>query len=159
MVMTRQTLLECMTSHLLPSIGIFLSLIWYVVTFPVGLTHINAYFHLKLKNSGTTGDDVKVSYIASDDREIPIESQTDFQIALYTFRRKARNNEIITLTLDRMSNFKMSSPKQVHHLDVQTQVYTDALECKEADLEFNGGPPEWFKKYMKKVRKMNEITC
>lgn len=109
-----------------------------------------ASFLLKLKNSGTTGDDVKVSYI-TDDKEIPIESQADFQIALYTFRRKARNSEIITLTLDRMSNFKECSPKQVHRFDVQTQVHTDALECKENDLTFNEGPPEWFKKYMKKV--------
>lgn len=114
---------------------------------------------MKLKNSGTTGDDVKVSYIASDDKEVPIESQRDFQIALYTFRKKARNNEIITLTLDRMSNFKANCLKEVHHLDVETQVYTDALECKESDLVLNDGPPEWFKKYMKKVSCKNTKYC
>lgn len=105
---------------------------------------------LKLKNSGTTGDDVKVSYIASDDKEVPIESQSDFQIALYTFRKKARNGEIITLTLDRMSN-KISCPKYVRHLDVQTQVHTDAFECKEFDSLSSDMPPEWFTQYMIKV--------
>lgn len=108
---------------------------------------------LQLKNSGTTGDDVRVSYM-SEEGEVPVNSQRDFQIALYTFRKKARNSEVITLWLDRISE---SKKKKVHLLvnDAQTQANgqeNKAAETTTTTME-SGGPPEWFKKYMKLFRK------
>lgn len=43
---------------------------------------------LQLKNSGTAEDDVSVSYIMDNGKEYPIQSQIDFQVALYAFRSK-----------------------------------------------------------------------
>lgn len=61
---------------------------------------------------------MKISYM-SEDGEVPIESQHEFQIALYAFRKKARNGDIITLWLDRATKDKK---KKVHSvLDAQTQ--------------------------------------
>lgn len=104
-----------------------------------------------MKNSGTTEDDVKVSYI-SEEGEVPINSQKDFQIALYTFRKKARNGEVITLWLDRISERKN---KKLHLMviDAQTQVNGYENKAAETTAMTENGPPEWFKKYMKQFRK------
>lgn len=85
----------------------------------------------------------------SDDGEVPVNSQRDFQIALYTFRKKARNSEVITLWLDRISEKK----KKVHLVtDAQTQASGQENKAAEAGQTMESGPPEWFKKYMKQFR-------
>lgn len=107
----------------------------------------------QLKNSGTTGDDVKVSYI-SDVGEVPVNSQRDFEIALYTFRAKARNGEVITLWLDRISEKKMKKMVRTVN-DAQTQATGQQQQQDSKTMTEMGDatPPEWFKKYMKHFRR------
>ncbi|XP_074032371.1 uncharacterized protein isoform X2 [Leptinotarsa decemlineata] len=104
-----------------------------------------------LKHSGTVGDDVKVYYITDRNREFPIESQTDFQIALYAFRRKARMGDVVNLKLDRISD--QPTHRNIRHSnDVQTQYDNEAPSlvstCCNAD-----SPPEWFISYMTQFKK------
>lgn len=80
----------------------------------------------------------------SEEGEVPVNSQKDFQIALYTFRKKARNGEVITLYLDRISD------KKEKMFDAETQA--SGQENRSAQAA-DAGPPEWFKKYMKQFRK------
>lgn len=98
-----------------------------------------------MKNSGTTGDDVRVYYVDSERKEVAINSQMDFQIALYFIRQQARMGEIITLVLDRVSETRRGAkPKKLKQTDVQTQA-----NC--SDKEYDEEPPEWFYIYMSKV--------
>lgn len=101
-----------------------------------------------MTNSGTTGDNVRVSYTHYE-KEIFINSQHDFQLALYMFRKKARNGEIITLMLDRRDDKMFFFPQTVTQCaDAQTQINPEAAH---SDKCLSGEPPEWFKKYMKQV--------
>ncbi|XP_044758067.1 uncharacterized protein LOC123316139 [Coccinella septempunctata] len=95
-----------------------------------------------LKNSGTPGDDVKVSYL-EDGREFPIESTLDFQTALYHFRKKAMNGEIINLRLERLSTGKKSS-RFSPTCDAQTEC---SYDCKVDKA------PEWFTSFMAEFKK------
>ncbi|CAH1102179.1 unnamed protein product [Psylliodes chrysocephalus] len=113
-----------------------------------------------LKNSGTVGEDVKVSYITDSNREFPIESQTDFQIALYAFRRKARMGDIVNLKLDRISEPPQQSQRSSRHSnDVETQFDTEPVSIVSACCN-SENPPEWFVSYMNKFKKSvsDEIT-
>ncbi|KAG5871599.1 hypothetical protein JTB14_010723 [Gonioctena quinquepunctata] len=105
-----------------------------------------------LKNSGTVGDDVKVSFITDSNREFPIESQTDFQIALYAFRRKARMGGVVNLKLDRISDNQPSHKNSRHSNDVETQFDNEtpslASTCCNADT-----PPDWFIAFMTQFKK------
>lgn len=85
----------------------------------------------------------------SDNGEVPVNSQRDFQIALYTFRKKARNGEVITLWLDRISEKK----KKMHLVsDAQTQASGQENKAAETSPNVESVPPEWFKKYMKQFK-------
>ncbi|XP_072396375.1 uncharacterized protein [Diabrotica undecimpunctata] len=112
-----------------------------------------------LKNSGTVGEDVKVSYITSSNREFPIESQTDFQIALYAFRRKARMGDIVTLKLDRISD-QQNYRNTRHSNDVETQFDNEAVSIVSSCCN-SETPPEWFLTYMNKFKKnlTDDITA
>ncbi|KAL3275286.1 hypothetical protein HHI36_020054 [Cryptolaemus montrouzieri] len=114
-----------------------------------------------LKNSGTPGDDVKVSYLATNDREFPIQSQVDFQIALYAFRKKARNGEIIHLKLDRISSNEKTMKKSPTSNDVQTQFDTDAGACCSSSLGSMDNAPQWFTNYMTEFKKdiLSEVSA
>lgn len=93
-------------------------------------------------------------------KEYPIQSQTDFQVALYSFRRKtfslitldfgltsysikgkARAGEVINLVLERVSD--QPRHKNLRHSnDVETQIeepQSMASTCCNAEA-----PPEWF---------------
>lgn len=104
-----------------------------------------------MKNSGATDNDVKVSYVSIDDKEFPIESQLDFQIALYSFRQRARNDEIITLKLDRIVDSKrMGGSKRYTEATEKIRQTTPSVE-NSSEHTVNESPPEWFKKYMQSV--------
>lgn len=112
-----------------------------------------------LKNSGATGDDVKVSYVSSDDKEFPIGSQLDFQIALYSFRQRARNGDIITLKLDRISDqSRMGRMKRLRR-SAEPRVQEEKIQVIISENNaappavHNDNPPDWFKKYMKGFKK------
>lgn len=107
-----------------------------------------------LKNSGATGDDVKVSYVSIDDKEFPIESQLDFQIALYSFRQRARQGGAITLKLECILNNTPNGPKRLRRMDDKASIVPETTIPMETE------PPEWFKKYMKEFKKeiMDEVT-
>ncbi|CAG9821727.1 unnamed protein product [Phaedon cochleariae] len=112
-----------------------------------------------LKNSGTVGVDVKVSYITDSNREFPIESQTDFQIALYAFRRKARMGDIVNLKLERISEQPLY--KNIRHSnDVETQFSNEATPLVSKCCS-SASPPEWFTAYMAQFKKnwTEEITA
>lgn len=108
-----------------------------------------------LKNSGATGDDVKVSYVSIDDKEFPIESQLDFQIALYSFRQRARTGGIITLKLDCVSDSNRNGPiKRLRRMMDKPMAEAEVVTVPEDET------PEWFKKYMKEFKKevIDEVT-
>ncbi|CAG9854334.1 unnamed protein product [Phyllotreta striolata] len=107
-----------------------------------------------LKNSGTVGEDVKVSYITDSNREFPIESQTDFEIALYAFRRKGRMGDVVNLKLDRISDPQQRVPSTRHSNsnDVETQFDTEAVSIVSSCCN-SENPPEWFISYMNKFKK------
>ncbi|XP_018571385.1 uncharacterized protein LOC108911046 isoform X2 [Anoplophora glabripennis] len=112
-----------------------------------------------LKNSGTVGDDVKVSYITDSNREFPIESQTDFQIALYAFRRKSRLGDIVNLKLDRISD--QPTHKNLRHSnDVETQSDNNEAVSLTSTCCNIETPPEWFVAYMNQFKKniTDELT-
>lgn len=117
-----------------------------------------------LKNSGATGDDVKVSYVSIDDKEFPVESQLDFQIALYSFRQRARNGDIITLKLDRILDpARMGRMKRLRR-SAEPRMEEEKVEIASESIApagiQNEGPPDWFKKYMKGFKKeiVEEVT-
>ncbi|KAJ8924658.1 hypothetical protein NQ315_000809 [Exocentrus adspersus] len=113
-----------------------------------------------LKNSGTVGDDVKVSYITDSSREFPIDSQTDFQIALYAFRRKARLGDVVNLTLDRISD-RPSHKNTRHSNDVETQADNNEAVSLTSTCCNMETPPEWFISYMSQFKKniTDELTA
>lgn len=86
----------------------------------------------------------------SEEGEVPVNSQRDFQIALYTFRKKARNGEVITLWLDRISDKKQ---KMFLCIDAETQANGQENKSSETVQMMENGPPEWFRKYMKQFRR------
>ncbi|KRT84309.1 hypothetical protein AMK59_798, partial [Oryctes borbonicus] len=106
-----------------------------------------------LKHSGASDDNVRVSYIDSEDREKPINCQLSFEIAMYTFRHRAKMNEIITLKLESVNGKK-------------TDVKCIAKELSEMQKKLNPitkkneKPPEWFLAYMKKFKEelLEEIS-
>ncbi|XP_050300721.1 uncharacterized protein LOC126739199 isoform X2 [Anthonomus grandis grandis] len=99
-----------------------------------------------LKNSGTAEQDVTVYYITDQGKEYPIQSQVDFQVVLYAFRRKARANEVINLLLERKEDPSVHKNSRISN-DVETQF--DSMEPPSVSgassmcghLET---PPEWF---------------
>lgn len=105
----------------------------------------------QLKNCGaTTEDDVKVSYISLDDREFPIDSQLDFQIALYSFRQRARNGNVIALKLERAPEaVKMNRSKRIR--DKADRLVPKTFAAASQTITDDSSAPEWFKKYMKNV--------
>ncbi|KAJ8933883.1 hypothetical protein NQ314_013736 [Rhamnusium bicolor] len=105
-----------------------------------------------LKNSGTVGDDVKVSYITDSNREFPIESQTDFQVALYAFRRKARMGDIVNLKLDRISD-QPTHKNSRHSNDVETQIDNNEAVSLVSTCCNIDAPPDWFITYMEEFKK------
>lgn len=112
-----------------------------------------------LKNSGTVGEGVKVSYITDSNREFAIESQTDFQIALYAFRRKARIGEIVNLKLE--SNCELKTHKNNRHSnDVETQFGNEANSIVPPCC-YSESPPEWFITQMNEYKKsiIDEVTA
>ncbi|KAK9871498.1 hypothetical protein WA026_012869 [Henosepilachna vigintioctopunctata] len=114
-----------------------------------------------LKNSGTPDDDVKVSFVPNNEREFPIQSQLDFQIALYAFRKKARNGEIINLKLDRISEQDKLFKKIPTSNDVQTQFDTIDRDSSNSSLSAIDTTPQWFTSYMKEFKKeiINEVSA
>ncbi|XP_045464769.1 uncharacterized protein LOC123674012 isoform X2 [Harmonia axyridis] len=102
-----------------------------------------------LKNSGTPGDDVEVSYLEHG-KEFPIESTLDFHTALYSFRKKAMNGEIINLRLESLSNCYKSN-KYSPTCDAQTEC-SSSYEMERA--------PGWFVDYMTEFKKeiLNEVA-
>ncbi|CAH0548093.1 unnamed protein product [Brassicogethes aeneus] len=110
-----------------------------------------------LKNSGTPLDDVKVMYVTSNNHEFPIESQTDFQIALYAFRRKARMNEIITLKLDGVPKQQKKKNKR-QSIDVETQ-FDEIDSTGKSPENLLDAPPQWFLAYMSQFKEemSNEV--
>lgn len=106
---------------------------------------------------------MRVSYVTSNNREFPIESHTDFQIALYAFRRKARLNEIINLNLERISNQEsVPSTSQMEQKtnDVETQSEVNEMPSSAASNDFST-PPEWFLNFMAQYKKeiVEEVTA
>lgn len=95
------------------------------------------------------GEDIKVSYIADSNTDFPIETQTDFQIALYVFRRKARMGEIVNLKLDKIP--AQSTKKERHSNDVETQFDNNETVSLSSTCCTADTPPEWFISYMKQV--------
>lgn len=91
-----------------------------------------------------TGDDVKVSYTNNEDKEFIIESQLDFQIAIHSFRQRARNGEIITLKIDRLNTTKMNGFKLIRSL-------SDVIDATPEEPFEDDVPPAWFTKYMQNV--------
>lgn len=75
-------------------------------------------------------------------KEYPINSQVDFQVALYTFRRNARAKDEIPLFLQWADH----PDHQIQSNDAQTQI--------EAILSSNNSdqPPEWFKTAMAQLK-------
>ncbi|XP_065161775.1 next to BRCA1 gene 1 protein-like isoform X1 [Atheta coriaria] len=107
-----------------------------------------------LKNSGSNATDIKVSYIDSDEKEIAINSQNDFQLALYSFRRRARIGEIITLIVDKVNSRKPITPLiQSSDAEIQTQEYKDEATQPASLQQDDDIPPKWFTKHMKKFKK------
>lgn len=107
---------------------------------------------IQLKNSGSNATDIKVSYIDSDEKEIAINSQNDFQLALYSFRRRARIGEIITLIVDKVNSRKPITPLiQSSDAEIQTQEYKDEATQPASLQQDDDIPPKWFTKHMKKV--------
>nr|CAH7758211.1 unnamed protein product [Callosobruchus chinensis] len=106
-----------------------------------------------LKNSGTVGDDVRVSYITDSNREFPIESQTDFQIALYAFRRKARMGDIVNLKLDGIFAEQSSTKKVRLSSDVETQFDSNEAFSLSSTFCNSESPPDWFISYMNQFKK------
>ncbi|KAF7266096.1 hypothetical protein GWI33_020547 [Rhynchophorus ferrugineus] len=105
-----------------------------------------------LKNSGASGNDVKVSYLSDSGKEHPIQSQIDFQLALYAFRAKSRNGEVINLLLERISD--RSHGKNRHSSDAETQFDTlNSISTVCCNLE---SAPEWFLSSISQLKK--EIT-
>lgn len=94
---------------------------------------------------------MKVSYITDSNREFPIDSQTDFQIALYAFRRKARMGDIVNLKLERSSG---QQPNKVnrHSNDAETQFDNNEAVSLSSTCCNSDAPPEWFVLYMNQVR-------
>lgn len=88
----------------------------------------------------------------SEEGEVPVNSQRDFQIALYTFRKKARNSEVITLWLDRISEVK-KDVADAQTDAMESSVKEQAVAAAAANSMMETGPPEWFKKYMKQFKK------
>lgn len=83
---------------------------------------------------------------------MPIDSQKDFQIALYSIRQRARMGEIINLKLDRIGDQRNRFCKMTSSSDAQVQVEVDA---KHKQFE---QPPEWFMKYMKQVSHIHFVA-
>lgn len=103
--------------------------------------------NFQLKHSGTNDEDLKVSYVDGDNKEIPIKSQNDFQVALYYFRQRARASEIITLKLAHKSGKIMNKKQNLN--DAETQV--DGNMKNTAVQENRDFAPDWFLQYMKQV--------
>lgn len=94
---------------------------------------------------------MKVSYVTDSNRDFPIDSQTDFQIALYAFRRKARMGDIVNLKLERTSGQEPVKPGNRNSNDAETQFDNNepvsiVSTCCNADT-----PPEWFIMFMSQV--------
>ncbi|XP_019766280.2 uncharacterized protein LOC109541765 isoform X1 [Dendroctonus ponderosae] len=132
-----------------------------VVVYDIPSTTLNfeTFKNYLLKNSGTPEDDVRVYFIMDNGKEYLIQSQTDFQVALYAFRRKARAGEMINLLLERVS--EQPTHKNLRHSnDVETQFdNVDATSilstCCNADTA-----PEWFIAGLAQLKKeiKDEIT-
>lgn len=100
---------------------------------------------------------MKVTYVTDSNREFPIDSQTDFQIALYAFRRKARLGDIVNLKLERISGQEHPKPATKNSTDVQTQsdnneVVSVISTCYNAET-----PPDWFIVFMNQVSSLLNI--
>ncbi|XP_060535950.1 uncharacterized protein LOC132707925 [Cylas formicarius] len=107
-----------------------------------------------LKHSGTTGHDVQVSYLVKKE-EYPINSQSDFQVALYMFRRKARAGETINFLLERQSN-QPTHKNLRHSKDVETQFDNNDKSAFITTCCRAESPPEWFLQCLAQLKK--EIT-
>lgn len=103
-----------------------------------------------LKNSGTSTEHIRVYYVDVNDRELPIESQEDFQLALYSFRKRARDGDINMLKLEKVANPKNTAVKR--KVAKPREELVDKIKMD--------SPPEWFTRYMRKFKKemMEEIT-
>lgn len=126
-----------------------------VYDIPATTLNFEVFKSYLLKNSGTSENDVRVSYIMDKGKEFPILSQSDFQAALFAFRRKARSGEIINLLLERISDQPVHKNLR-HSNDVETQF--DNIEpssivstCCNID-----SPPEWFLSSIAQLKK--ELT-
>lgn len=93
---------------------------------------------------------MKVSYVTDSNREFPIESQTDFQIALYAFRRKARMGDIVNLMLERTSK-KESIKISRNSNDVETQFDNNETVSMISTCCNVDTAPEWFSLFMNQV--------
>lgn len=93
---------------------------------------------------------MKVSYLTDSHREFPIESQTDFQIALYAFRRKARMGDIVNLKLERAAGQEPPKASRSSN-DVETQFDNNEDISLTPTCCNNESPPEWFVVYMNQV--------
>ncbi|CAH1133060.1 unnamed protein product [Ceutorhynchus assimilis] len=112
-----------------------------------------------LKNSGIAEDDVNVYYIMDNGKEYPIQSQTDFQVALYAFRRKARVGEVINLLLERISD-QTAQKMHKHSNDVETQFDLEPTSISSTCCAGNTAP-EWFLAGLVQLKKelMEEISA
>lgn len=76
----------------------------------------------------------------------------DFQLALYSFRQKARNGDIINLRLDRVCDQnRMGRIKRLRR-SAEPRLEEERRVPVEIEVALhNDNPPDWFKKYMKGV--------
>lgn len=116
---------------------------------------IFTFFNHQLKNSGATANDIKISYVSLNEKEFPIESQLDFQIAMYSFRQRARNGDIITLMLE-LINDKDILKKRNSLIRLERRSISRTSESlsdkSSSDDVKQDAPPNWFTKYMEGVR-------
>ncbi|XP_066249930.1 uncharacterized protein [Euwallacea similis] len=133
-----------------------------VVIFDIPATTMNfeVFKNYLLKNSGIAEDDVTVSFIMDNGKVYSINSQVDFQVALYAFRRKARVGEVINLLLEQISH--QPNHKNLRHSnDVETQFdNAEPQSLVSACCNFEA-PPDWFIAAIAQLKKeiKDEVTA
>ncbi|KAL1518013.1 hypothetical protein ABEB36_001699 [Hypothenemus hampei] len=127
---------------------------------PSTTMHFEVFKNYLLKNSGTTKEDVNISYTMNNGKEFPIQSQIDFQVALYAFRSKARAGEIIQLQLEPASE-KATRKNLRQSNDVETQADQTEPQSIASTCCSLESPPEWFLAGLAQLKKelKEEMTC
>lgn len=118
-------------------------------------------------------DDIKISYIDSDDDIIPVDSETEFRECLKFSRTRARHGRKVILKVSMAGNgakpkeivktegTKVSKPKHLFPLK-KRDLLTEMAQNKKKAVSFEQAvssdvstesavPPAWFEFYMQKV--------